>query len=70
MASRKGGANLRPKHGRPIVGGEPKDRRIALRATKSTADRLLKCSELSGKTQTALLEEMVNRLYHELTGEK
>lgn len=58
------------KYGRPIVGDEPKDKRVSLRATKSTVEKFSKCSELTGKTQTTLLEEMVNRLYYELMGEK
>lgn len=58
------------KFGRPIVGDEPKDKRVSLRATKSTVEKFSKCSKLTGKTQTTLLEEMVDRLHHELTGEK
>lgn len=61
---------MSPRTGRPIAGEEPKSKRIALRATEKTTDRLRKCSEITGKTQTVLLEEMVNRLYCELTGEK
>lgn len=61
---------MSPRTGRPIVGEEPKNQRIALRATEKTANRLRECAELTGKTQTTLLEEMVNRLYHEIAGEK
>ncbi len=61
---------MSPRTGRPITGDEPKDKRIALRATAKTVERLRKCSEMTGKTQTVLLEEMVNHLYCELMDEK
>lgn len=58
---------MSPKTGRPIVGAEPKDRQIALRATNSTIRKLDECAKLTGKTKTDLLEEMVDKLHHELT---
>lgn len=61
---------MSPRTGRPIVGDEPKDRRLALRATETTLQKLKKCAEFSGKTQTELLEEMVNRLYDETVKQK
>lgn len=61
---------MSPKYGRPIVGDEPKDKRVSLRATKSTVEKFSQCAELTGKTQTTLLEEMVNRLHRELMDEK
>ena len=61
---------MSPRTGRPITGEEPKNRRIALRATEKTVNRLQKCSEITGKTQTVLLEEMVNHLYCKLTGKE
>lgn len=61
---------MSPRTGRPIVGDEPKDKRISLRATEKTVERFQKCSEITEKTKTELLEEMVNHLYCELTGEK
>ena len=56
-----------PRTGRPIAGSEPKDKQIALRATETTVNKFTKCSELSGKTKTDLLEEMVSDLYDRLT---
>ena len=58
---------MKPKMGRPIVGKEPKDKQIALRTTESTKRKFKECSEISGKTQTDLLEEMVNDLHNRLT---
>lgn len=57
---------MSPKKGRPIAGDEPKNKQIALRAKPSTVRKFQECSEITGKTKTDLLEEMVNRLYVEL----
>lgn len=57
-----------PKHtGRPIVGTEPRNKQIALRATETTVKKFSECSEITGKTKTDLLEEMVNELHDSLT---
>lgn len=56
-----------PKTGRPIVGTEPKNRQIALRATETTVRKFQECSDATGKTKTELLEEMVDSLHKELT---
>lgn len=56
-----------PKTGRPIVGEEPKNKQIALRATETTVRKFQECSEITGKTKTDLLEEMVNKLHKEVT---
>ena len=56
-----------PKAGRPIVGSEPKNKQIALRATQTTVKKFNACSEITGKTKTDLLEEMVNDLHESLT---
>nr|DAG39675.1 MAG TPA: NikA, BACTERIAL CONJUGATION, RELAXASE, DNA [Bacteriophage sp.] len=61
---------MSPKTGRPLVGDLPKDRRIALRATAETQRKLQECAVATGKTQTDLLEEMVNRLYKETVNKK
>lgn len=53
--------------GRPIVGTEPRNKQIALRATETTIKKFSECSEITGKTKTDLLEEMVNDLHHSLT---
>jgi len=58
---------MSPKYGRPIVGEEPKNKQIALRATESTVRKFSECAQLSGKTKTDLLEEMVNDLHSRLT---
>ena len=58
------------KKGRPIVGQEPKDQRIALRATATTVRKFSECAEITQKTKTDLLEEMVDRLHGEVTKEK
>lgn len=56
-----------PRTGRPIVGDEPKDKQIALRATATTVRKFTECSQITGKTKTDLLEEMVNELHDSLT---
>lgn len=58
---------MTPKTGRPIVGSEPKNKQIALRATESMVKKFQKCAELTGKTKTDLLEDMINDLYERLT---
>ncbi len=55
------------KKGRPIVGDEPKDKQIALRATATTVKKFTECSEITGRTKTDLLEEMVDNLHNDLT---
>lgn len=57
---------MSPKTGRPIVGDEPKDKRVSLRATESTINKFKECAKITGKRQTDLLEEMVNDLYDRL----
>lgn len=61
---------MSPRTGRPIVGEEPKSKRISLRATETTVKKFQECSEMSGKTQTDLLEQMVNNLHNELKQKK
>ena len=58
---------MSPRTGRPIVGSEPKNKQIALRATESTVKKFNECSQMSGKTKTDLLEEMVDELHERLT---
>lgn len=58
---------MSPRTGRPIVGDEPRNKRIALRATETTARKFKECSEITKKTQTDLLEEMVEELHDRLT---
>lgn len=58
---------MSPKTGRPIVGKEPKNKQIALRATETTVRKFSECSQISGKTKTDLLEEMVDELHDKLT---
>lgn len=53
--------------GRPISGEEPKDKRISMRVSSSTVDKLEKCSEISGKTKVSLIEEMIGDLHDRLT---
>lgn len=53
--------------GRPFVGAEPKDRQVALRATATTVKQFAECAQITGKTKTNLLEEMITRLYTDLT---
>lgn len=59
--------NGKKKMGRPIVGDEPKNKQIALRAKLSTVLKFQKCAEITGETKTDLLEKMVNQLYDKLT---
>ena len=58
---------MSPRTGRPIVGSEPKHKQIALRATATTVKKFTECSEITGKSKTDLLEEMVNNLHDNLT---
>lgn len=58
---------MTPRTGRPIVGSEPKNKQIALRATESMVKKFQKCAEMTGKTKTDLLENMINDLYERLT---
>lgn len=58
---------MSPKTGRPIVGSEPKNKQIALRATETTVKKFNECSRITQKTKTDLLEDMVKRLYDDLT---
>ncbi len=58
---------MSPRTGRPIVGTEPKNKQIALRATETTVRKFDECSKITGKTKTDLLEEMVNELHERLT---
>lgn len=61
---------MSPRTGRPIIGDEPKNQQIALRVTATTKKKFQKCSEVTGKTQTNLLEEMVDNLYDRLIKKK
>ena len=49
------------------MGEEPKNKRISLRATETTVKKFQECSEMSKKTQTELLEIMVDGLHKKLT---
>ena len=55
-----------PKTGRPIVGDEPKNKQIALRATASTVRKFDECAKATGKTKTDLLAEMVDELHEKV----
>lgn len=57
---------MSPKTGRPIVGSEPKNKQIALRATESTVRKFDECAKATGKTKTDLLETMVNELHEKV----
>ena len=52
MGSHKGGEKLSPKTGRPVVGNEPKNKRISLRATETTVKKFQECSDITRKTQS------------------
>lgn len=58
---------MSPRTGRPIIGKEPKNKQIALRITETTRKKFQECSEITGKTKTNLLEEMVDELHDRLT---
>ena len=62
--------NMSPRTGRPIVGKEPKNKQIALRATETTVKKFQECSDITGKTKTDLLEKMVNDLHESLKRKK
>lgn len=57
---------MSPKTGRPIVGSEPKNRQIALRATETTVRKFTECSVATGKTKTDLLEKMVDEMHEKV----
>ena len=57
---------MSPRTGRPIVGDETKNKQIALRATETTVRKFQECSNITGKTKTELLEEMVDDLHGKL----
>lgn len=61
---------MSPRTGRPIIGNEPKNQQIALRVTATTKRKFHECSEMTGKTQTNLLEELVDDLHDRLTKKK
>lgn len=61
---------MSPRTGRPIAGKEPKNRQIALRATETTVKKFQECSDITGKTKTDLMEEMVNDLHESLKTKK
>lgn len=61
---------MSPRTGRPIAGDEPKNKQIALRATETTVKKFQECSDITNKTKTKLLEEMVDRLHSEVTENK
>lgn len=54
---------MSPRTGRPIVGDEPKNKQIALRATETTVRKFDECAKATRKTKTDLLEEMVDELH-------
>lgn len=54
---------MSPRTGRPIVGEEPKDKGISLRATQTTVRKFDECAKATGKTKTDLLERMVDELH-------
>lgn len=58
---------MSPRTGRPIVGNEPKNKQIALRATETTVRKFQECAEITGKTKTELLAKMVDELHERLT---
>lgn len=57
---------MSPRTGRPIVGNEPKDKQIALRATATTVRKFTECAQATGKSKTDLLEEMVDALHKQV----
>lgn len=61
---------MSPRTGRPIAGDEPKNQQIALRVTATTKRKFQECSEMTGKTQTNLLEEMIDTLHDRLAEKK
>lgn len=59
----QGRDNIGKKMGRPIIGDEPKDKRVSLRATETTVKKFDECSLRLKKSKTDLLEEMVDNLH-------
>lgn len=58
---------MSPRTGRPIAGSEPKNKQIALRATETTVQKFQECADITGKTKTELLAQMVDELHERLT---
>lgn len=48
---------MSPRTGRPIVGKEPKNKRIALRATETTVKKFQECSEITQKLKQICLKK-------------
>ena len=61
---------MSPRTGRPLLGEEPKNKQSALRGTETTRKKFDECSEITGKSKTNLLEEMVDELHDRLTKKK
>ena len=61
---------MSPRTGRPLLGEGPKNKQIALRVTETTRKKFDECSEITGKSKTNLLEEMVDELHDRLTKKK
>lgn len=61
---------MSPRTGRPIIGDTPKNKQIGVRVSEETVSKFQKCSEMTGKSKVALLEEMINSLYDRLISEK
>lgn len=61
---------MSPRTGRPIIGDKPKNKQIGVRVSEETVLKFQKCSELTGKSKVALLEEMIENLYNRLMNEK
>lgn len=56
-----------PRTGRPIVGDEPKNKRVSLRTTETLSKKFQECSTITHKTKIELFEDMVNTLHETLT---
>lgn len=52
--------------GRPIIGEQPKNKRVSLRVTANTAKKFQECAEIKKKSQVTLFEEMVDDLHNRL----
>lgn len=53
--------------GRPLIGDEPRNARISLRATKTVQNQLRTYSKILDKPQGQIIEELIGELYRKLT---
>lgn len=59
---------MSPRTGRPT--NNPKVTEIKIRATKEDREKLIRCCEITGKTQYEIVMEGIDMVYQNVTKEK